>query len=528
MSAGHRATTLGMPRWLAILLVSLAGLLLEVGYTRIVSYKLWYYYTYLVIGLALLGIGSGSVFVVVCAPVRRWATERIIAVCVDLGRDQHRDRLPRRRRAARQHGRDLGLRDRGRRSRTCCGSASICFAIFATFIAFGVIVVGAPRAGRRRRRPHLLRRPRRRRPRLPARDPADHAARPAARHHARGARVRAGRRWLSCRAEVGARSASPAVTSIVLVDHRGRGAASCPTSAPRTASCTRPVASTRAWGPVFRVDVVQARRATTLELPAGARRHVRFRHPPLRRQPRVDRALLRQGPALAPVRRARRRRRRTSSSSARRAATRSSRRSRTTRPTSKRSSSTRSRSSLLTTNKNFADYTGHLADRPDVHLHQGDGRSYLARHNTKYDLVWYVAPDSYAATNAASSGAFVLSESYLYTTRDDRRDAAAPHRRRHHGRAVRRAELPRRAEPHEPLRRHRAQGARGARHQAIPTQHLLVGRAAHATSATSRRSCEAHAVHAGRGRPVPRAASHKLPDQHPIAAPGHDFGTQAS
>ena len=39
----------------------LAGLLLEVGYTRIVSYKLWYYYTYLVIGLALLGIGSGGV-----------------------------------------------------------------------------------------------------------------------------------------------------------------------------------------------------------------------------------------------------------------------------------------------------------------------------------------------------------------------------------------------------------------------------------------------------------------------------------
>ena len=29
--------------------------------------------------------------------------------------------------------------------------------------------------------------------------------------------------------------------------------------------------------------------------------------------------------------------------------------------------------------------------------------------------MWYVAPDSYAAVNAASSGAFVLSESYLYT-----------------------------------------------------------------------------------------------------------------
>ena len=48
-------------------------------------------------------------------------------------------------------------------------------------------------------------------------------------------------------------------------------------------------------------------------------------------------------------------------------------------------------------------------------LHQADGRTYLARSNEKYDLVWYVAPDSYAANNAASSGAFVLSESYLYT-----------------------------------------------------------------------------------------------------------------
>ena len=30
-----------LPRWLALLLLSLAGLLLDVGYTRIVGYKLW-------------------------------------------------------------------------------------------------------------------------------------------------------------------------------------------------------------------------------------------------------------------------------------------------------------------------------------------------------------------------------------------------------------------------------------------------------------------------------------------------------
>ena len=63
----------------------------------------------------------------------------------------------------------------------------------------------------------------------------------------------------------------------------------------------------------------------------------------------------------------------------------------------------------------YADYTSDLADRPEVNYVVGDGRSYLARSDTDYDLIWFVAPDSYAASNAASSGAFVLSESYLYT-----------------------------------------------------------------------------------------------------------------
>ena len=68
----------------------------------------------------------------------------------------------------------------------------------------------------------------------------------------------------------------------------------------------------------------------------------------------------------------------------------------------------------LTANR-FADYAGHLADDPRVNYVNGDGRSFLARSDDTYDIVWFPAPDSYAATNAASSGAFVLSESYLYT-----------------------------------------------------------------------------------------------------------------
>jgi len=69
--------------------------------------------------------------------------------------------------------------------------------------------------------------------------------------------------------------------------------------------------------------------------------------------------------------------------------------------------------SLLTTH--FADYTGNIARHEKVTLLNDEGRSFLERDDGKYDLVWFVAPDSYAAMNAATSGAFVLSESYLYT-----------------------------------------------------------------------------------------------------------------
>ena len=69
--------------------------------------------------------------------------------------------------------------------------------------------------------------------------------------------------------------------------------------------------------------------------------------------------------------------------------------------------------SLLTTH--FASFTGHLADDPRVTLVNGEGRWFLRRTADRPDLIWLVAPDSYAAMNAATSGAFVLSESYLYT-----------------------------------------------------------------------------------------------------------------
>jgi hypothetical protein len=70
--------------------------------------------------------------------------------------------------------------------------------------------------------------------------------------------------------------------------------------------------------------------------------------------------------------------------------------------------------SLLT--DSFSDYTGNLHRNPRVALVNDEGRSFLARQERgKYDLIIFVAPDTYTATNAAIAGAFVLSESYLYT-----------------------------------------------------------------------------------------------------------------
>jgi len=66
--------------------------------------------------------------------------------------------------------------------------------------------------------------------------------------------------------------------------------------------------------------------------------------------------------------------------------------------------------------RDFADYTGRLAEHPRVELVNAEGRSFLARDSSKYDLIYFVAPDSYATMNAAQASGFVLVESYLYTT----------------------------------------------------------------------------------------------------------------
>lgn len=60
----------------------------------------------------------------------------------------------------------------------------------------------------------------------------------------------------------------------------------------------------------------------------------------------------------------------------------------------------------------FADYTYHLYQLPNVHLHVSDGRSFVRNSRDKYDVVEMTLVDTWASTAA---GAFALSENNLYT-----------------------------------------------------------------------------------------------------------------
>lgn len=60
----------------------------------------------------------------------------------------------------------------------------------------------------------------------------------------------------------------------------------------------------------------------------------------------------------------------------------------------------------------YADYAYHLYQRPEVHMHVADGRSYLRSSRDSYDVVQMTLVDTWASTAA---GAYALSENNLYT-----------------------------------------------------------------------------------------------------------------
>lgn len=62
--------------------------------------------------------------------------------------------------------------------------------------------------------------------------------------------------------------------------------------------------------------------------------------------------------------------------------------------------------------RRYADYAYHLYERPEVHLHVSDGRSFVRSSEDRYDVLQMTLVDTWASTAA---GAFALSENNLYT-----------------------------------------------------------------------------------------------------------------
>ncbi|HEX6881298.1 MAG TPA: hypothetical protein VF135_13090, partial [Terriglobales bacterium] len=60
----------------------------------------------------------------------------------------------------------------------------------------------------------------------------------------------------------------------------------------------------------------------------------------------------------------------------------------------------------------YADFSFHLYERPEVHIHVSDGRTFVRQSHDKYDVVQMTLVDTWASTAA---GAFALSENNLYT-----------------------------------------------------------------------------------------------------------------
>jgi hypothetical protein len=396
-----------LPRWLTLLLVSMAALLLEVGYTRVVSFKLWYYYTYLVIGLALLGVGSGGVLVAVWPQLRTWATDRILAVSSLAGAVSIAigyfviAHLPINTVAIWDYGTAASVKN-------FFLLGLICFTLFASFIAFGVIAaVLLGRAGDGVPRLYF----------------SDLAGAGLGCVLAIPLIVRLGPPRVIMLAAlvfavVGVLSVPPrsllggfgVVVALVLVVLVAATSA-LPDIRTEDTKLHAPVAEASKWGPVFRVDAVGVPGDPSQLLlehdGTFGSAILRWDGNPaslgaLAHNPRaLPFGVLGTPPANELI---------IGSAGGREILTSIYYHA----PHIEAVELNPVTVSML--RGQFADYSGHVATYPSVHLHQGDGRTYLARTNEKYGLVWYVAPDSYAATNAASSGAFVLSESYLYTT----------------------------------------------------------------------------------------------------------------
>jgi spermidine synthase len=396
-----------------ILLISFAALLLEISYTRVISFKLFYYYTYLVIGLALLGLGSGAVFVALSGRLKRATTDAILlwgmllgAVSVALGWFVV-SLTPIATLEIWDYWSPESYLNLGR-------LVVICLALFASFLAIGVMI--ATLFGREAERIG----------RLYFADLVGAGIAcavvvsflgwwgPVSTIFLSGTVLALTGLSMVLRGRVKpSRKVPMAVASIVLAVLLG-AVVVAPDALPRVreddvkATLTDDNTMFSSWSPIFRVDAQDAGDVRLLYHDALLGSAIyRYNGDPstltrfdtdLRSLPF---AVVGESPRNAMIIGA--------------------------------AGGHEILSSLyydvgqidaielnpvtydLVTDR-FADYAGNIADDPRVNYVNGDGRSYLARSDEDYDVIWYPAPDSYAASNAATAGAFVLSESYLYTS----------------------------------------------------------------------------------------------------------------
>ncbi|MEE2768180.1 MAG: hypothetical protein VX833_03105 [Actinomycetota bacterium] len=395
----------GRRDYLAILILGLGGLLTEISYTRIVSYKLFYYYTYLVIGLALLGLGCGGVLLAVSTRLRRLPGVRLLGTCGLVGAITMVggyfvvSTLPVDTAAIWEYGTTASLLN-------LCSLVVLCIALFVPFVAIGISIS------------FLLSSQTRRIGRLYAADLLGAS--------------------LACliavplQASLGPpRAVMLAALLLTLVgimyqsrDRRGRVAGTAilvftiltltvPGLMPeirteRVKSMSGIELEHSEWGPVFRVDVqteLFGRRLLYHDALLGSNilsfdgnfSELAY----LEKDPRaIPFQVLGSPPGNTLI----------VGAAGGHEILASLYFGATTIDAVELNPVT---TSLL--EGRYASYSGDLVDQPGVSLTTADGRTHLTRSDADFDLIWFVAPDSYAAGNAASSGAFVLSESYLYT-----------------------------------------------------------------------------------------------------------------
>lgn len=409
--------TTGRSRATEAFLVSLGAILLEVSWTRILSFKLVYYFTYLVIGIAMLGLGSGGVLVAVLPSLRRAQAERIVpaacaiaAVSVLVGYPLVA--------LLRVDAFDLvAALLRGEWSSALGGVAglvALCALLAAPFLAAGIALAaifssdpgrihrlyGADLLGAALGCAAVV-------PLIPLVSPpgivmlaglcfaAAALPLPANRHRAASSAALAAAALLALGVLAPGLLPEPRPDRVKTL---GAGAN----------AASRVIFSR--WSPVFRVDVATSLRPDAHFLvhdgtvgsylerfdPADETRRERLAH--------SDRSypfkVLGGNPRVAII------------GSAGGSEVRASLLLGASRVTAVELNPV----TVGLHRGEFADFLGHLADDPRVEMVHAEGRSFLRGAGSPFDVVWYVAPDSYASTNAATAGAFVLSESYLYTT----------------------------------------------------------------------------------------------------------------